>query len=121
MKKFFLLAISTVFSITNAYNPGATASLNAIALEHHKGIIANFILAKIETVKVPTIDFGYSSDGSCPGICGHILDANFTLSRVTKDQVTLQLLEEENAILITIENLMAKFQSLDVKVEKGIL
>jgi hypothetical protein len=114
MKKFFVLALTTVFSIANAYNPGATASLSAIALEHHKQFITNFILAKIETVKIPKIDFGYASDGSCPGICGHILDANFTLSRVNKDQVTLHMLEEENAILIVIENLMAKFQSLDV-------
>jgi hypothetical protein len=53
MKKLFVLALTTVFSIANAYNPGATASLSAIALEHHKQFITNFILTKIETVKIP--------------------------------------------------------------------
>jgi len=62
MKNLCLLALTTVFSIATAYNPGATASLNILALEHHKKFIANFILKMIEGVHVPVISFGYTDD-----------------------------------------------------------
>lgn len=62
MKNLCLLALTTVFSIATAYNPGATASLNILALEHHKTFIANFILKMIEGVNVPVISFGYTDD-----------------------------------------------------------
>jgi hypothetical protein len=52
MIKYLLV---TLASCVHAYNPGVSASLNTIAIEHHKQFIANFILKALNTVNIPNI------------------------------------------------------------------
>ena len=47
MLKYLLLTVATC---VYGYNPGISASLNTIAVEHHKQFIANFVLKALNTV-----------------------------------------------------------------------
>jgi hypothetical protein len=98
------------------YNPGATASLDTIAIENHKTILANFILKKLNGVKIPNIPFGTED-----GIHGYINNNTYVLSYVIEDQVTVVYHEEDNAITFDITNVMAKFHSNDLYAQDGIL
>lgn len=39
------------------YNPGVVASLNTIVIENHKMLLSNFIIEKLNDVKIPDIPF----------------------------------------------------------------
>lgn len=83
-------------------------------LEHHKLLITNFILEKLNTVKIPDIPFGSTAEN---GISGQIANNSYELSYVKNpDLITINYHEEDNAITFTVLGLMAKFRSNLVEV-----
>lgn len=73
MIKYLLVSLA---SCIHAYNPGVSASLNTIAIEHHKQFIANFILKALNTVHIPDIPIDTS------GVTGSISNNTYELSMV---------------------------------------
>jgi hypothetical protein len=75
MLKYLLVSLATC---VYGYNPGVTASLNTIAVEHHKQFIANFILKALNTVDIPDIPIDSS------GVTGGVNNNTYELSMVNR-------------------------------------
>ena len=79
MKKF-LTSLALIVGCAQAYNPGATASLNTIAIEHHKQFIANFIISKLRTVNIPDIPIP-----EVYGVTGYVNSNTWNMTSVVSD------------------------------------
>lgn len=78
--KRFLTNLTFIIGCAQAYNPGATASLNTIAIEHHKQYIANFIIAKLRTVHIPDIPIN-----GVNGVTGYVNNNTWNMTSVVSD------------------------------------
>lgn len=112
-----------MFTVTSAqdfaYNPGAVLSIDTIMIENHKLPITNFILEKLNTVKIPNIPFGSAEEN---GISGQIANNTYELAYVTdRDKITIDYHPEDNAITFTVLDVMAKFHSNLVEVQDGFI
>ena len=74
INKIVSLLLTAVCIATDfTFEPGIAGSLNTIAVENHKRLISNFIIEKLNGVKLPDIPFGSTAEnGLASGISGVI-------------------------------------------------
>jgi hypothetical protein len=111
-----LLLLASFCTFVSAYNPGAVASIDIRIVEANKLWISNFIIKKLNTVKVPDITVGDVESG----LNGWMNDNSYFINGVpTVDDVTVFVVPEDNAIKFRIDNLMARFKSLNTSINDG--
>jgi hypothetical protein len=87
-------------------------------IENHKLILANFILEKLNTVKIPDIVVKTGNDTN-PGIQFNMTENWYNLDYATEDMVTLKTDTTNNSIYFVIEPLMCKFTSSNLVIADG--
>jgi hypothetical protein len=102
---------AVLFSVSQAYNPGITGSISADFFITYKQQVTQFIMKMLQTVKIPDIPFDQ----------GYVNDNVWSLSRITADQVNITISEEDNAVGLIINDVMAQFHSNSFHVKEGII
>ena len=121
ISKVFALLACIVVTVTAQldFNPGIVASVNTDLIHKHRLKITNFILEKLNTVKIPDIPFGSTEEN---GISGYINNNTYELAYLHDENlITVDYHVADNALTFTILDVMAKFRSNDVHVQDGII
>lgn len=109
--KLIIGLFSVLFGLTQAYNPGLTATVSANTFVTHKQQLTQFILKMLQTVTIPDISFDQ----------GYLKDNHWSLSRIVADQVNITLNEADNSVSVIVNDVMAQFHSNDFHVKEGII
>jgi len=112
--KLLLTLVAVILSVTTqAYNPGLTAHVSSKIVIKYKKQLTQFILKMLQTVVIPDIVL--------PDDHGVIGSNVWSLTKITADQVNITFSEEDNAVGVIINDVMAKFHSSNFQLKEGII
>ena len=113
LKQLIALLVTTASATLGAYNPGWTMSIDNDSMKRAKLDWGRIILASLNKVVVNPIIL--------PNDMGELNNNTYHLGNFTYDQLTVEVVPENNTVIATIRGIPAKWHTGDFHVKKGIL